>query len=56
MRITDDGTGFNSGSVDRTNKQTWGLSLMEERAISVGGEFSVVSAPGKGTQIDVVVQ
>jgi signal transduction histidine kinase len=47
--IKDDGRGFD------TSAQHSGLGLhsMQERAESLGGSFSVVSEPGRGTRIVV---
>lgn len=49
MRIQDDGHGFNSN--DSTTPGHYGLAMMRERAESVGGQFSIASQPGKGTEI-----
>ncbi|HEX9016500.1 MAG TPA: GAF domain-containing sensor histidine kinase, partial [Chloroflexota bacterium] len=46
--VSDDGTGFASGSSTRS----FGLQTMRERAHSVGGELMVSSAPGKGTRVE----
>ena len=52
LRVTDDGIGFapqpaNSGDI--------GLVGMRERAQNLGGRFSVTSAPGKGTKVEIVI-
>ena len=36
-------------------KPEWGLINMRERAESVGGQFRVEAAPGKGTKITVEI-
>jgi signal transduction histidine kinase len=51
MRIRDHGTGFDTS---RRNGG-FGLVSMRERARSVGGEFRIVSAPGRGSEVQVVV-
>ena len=52
-RVTDDGAGFDpSGAVDPGHI---GLLEMRERVESVGGRISIVSAPGKGTSVEVDV-
>jgi len=48
IMIADDGRGF---SRDRREFGQDGLRNMEQRMIDIGGEFSLDSAPGKGTRI-----
>jgi signal transduction histidine kinase len=48
--IADDGRGFDPGAVGPTR---FGLVSMRERAASFGGSFSVDSAPGGGTRLEV---
>lgn len=53
LRVVDDGTGFepaSSGPVDH-----YGMFTMRERVEELGGRFTVVSGPGQGTCIEVVV-
>ena len=52
LRIIDNGVGF-----DPFQRKTgsYGLGSMQERALEVGGTLKVISAPGKGTQIEVKV-
>jgi len=49
--LEDDGTGFDPGKTTTGN----GLSNMKERAILIGGSFSLESEPGKGTTIRVKI-
>jgi signal transduction histidine kinase len=53
LSIEDDGCGFNVEAVlkSRGAKGSFGLVLMRERALQVGGEFQVDSSIGKGTSI-----
>ena len=51
LRIDDDGCGFDPATVERG----LGLLGMRERVSMLGGEFTVESAPGRGTRIHVVV-
>ena len=53
MRITDDGEGFDLAA-PRSN-QSYGLTGMQERAESLGGEFMISSAPGRGTVVEVTL-
>lgn len=54
VRVTDDGHGFDVETARRTPGH-YGLVSMNERAEEVRGSISVVSAPGRGTEIDAVV-
>jgi len=52
LTITDDGRGFNFKGVDfGGEKRGWGLAMMRERAIALGGDLQIYSEPGKGTRI-----
>jgi signal transduction histidine kinase len=52
MKISDNGRGFQQGNVLNAKKSTrLGLLGMRERLQMVGGDFTVTSAPGKGTII-----
>ena len=47
MEVTDDGVGFNGNNSNRS----FGLQTMHERALTVGGELTVRSAPDSGTTV-----
>ncbi|MDQ6844078.1 MAG: ATP-binding protein, partial [Bacteroidota bacterium] len=49
--VKDDGTGFNVASVQ--NNKSFGILGMKERVLSLGGQFELISEPGKGTKITV---
>jgi signal transduction histidine kinase len=51
MRIKDDGRGFEPGQV---SPEHLGLSIMRERAETIGATFKLESRPGQGTEIEVV--
>lgn len=51
--VADDGTGFDSGKVGGIPGH--GLSNMAVRARSLGGDLTVVSAPGEGTRVRAVI-
>ena len=57
LSVRDDGVGFVPGlrKAGVRTRHGFGLLSMAERAASVGGQFSVVSAPGKGTTVRVRV-
>ncbi|HET6857423.1 MAG TPA: GAF domain-containing sensor histidine kinase [Streptomyces sp.] len=54
LRITDDGSGFDTGTVRRAGRHL-GLVSMRDRASGVGGRLTVESAPGEGTAIEMEV-
>jgi len=59
LTVRDDGQGFTSGPIglaDGLRSPTsggFGLRIMRERAEALGGRIDVISAPGKGTIINV---
>jgi signal transduction histidine kinase len=56
MGIADDGRGFDMArTARRDEKSGWGLMIMYERALSIGAELRVLSTPGSGTRIEVLV-
>ncbi len=56
-KIGDDGLGFDVEKVrsEAEEKGAWGLVNMEDRAAMIGGEFSVLSEPGKGATVSLAV-
>ena len=55
LSISDDGVGFVPGSGEESQAGGFGMKTMRERAESVGGSLRVISAPGKGTTIEVKI-
>jgi len=53
--IEDDGVGFDARKLLTSNasRTAWGLLGIQERAILMGGECSIVATPGHGTLIDI---
>jgi len=52
--VSDNGKGFVTGELPRQFSDSgWGLTIMRERAESIGGSFQVVTGPGRGTAITV---
>ncbi len=51
LTLSDDGLGFDA------QKARWGLGLlgMRERCEALGGKFSLVTQPGKGVSIDILL-
>lgn len=50
--ITDDGKGFDMNAVQRSN----GLTVINERAASINAEVTVLSQPGKGTKVMLLIK
>jgi NO-binding membrane sensor protein with MHYT domain/two-component sensor histidine kinase len=56
LEVADDGCGFDPSRPPRRDGSAgWGMTIMEERARSIGAWLRVRSAPGKGTRIELVV-
>jgi signal transduction histidine kinase len=57
LRVEDDGAGFEVAAVLASQDQdrSFGLRAMRDRVQLLGGRFSLRSAPGSGTAIDVCV-
>lgn len=52
--ISDDGLGFEPERINSPDSLSgWGLSIMRERALSIGGSLQIQSEPGLGTRIIV---
>ena len=57
VSITDDGTGFDTSISYYNGGETkgHGLSIMQERADSIGGKLRISSTPMQGTEIQIEV-
>jgi len=57
LNVSDDGRGFEVKEIEKFNSDTakFGIIGMRERALSVGGDFSIYSETGKGTKISVTI-
>ncbi len=53
MSVKDNGRGFNLLDLDKSPPGYHGLSIIKERAEGLGGSVNIVTAPGKGTEIQV---
>jgi PAS domain S-box-containing protein len=55
LTVKDDGRGFDAEAARRTalSGKSLGLLGMQERARLAGGELTLISAPGKGTEVSV---
>lgn len=57
IRASDNGKGFNAcySRIDLLNENKFGLIGMEERVRQLGGRLKIVSRPGKGTAIMLLI-
>ena len=55
LLVTDDGAGFDPARVPGHREGHFGLQGMRERVKRLGGSLRIVSAPGRGSRIEVVV-
>lgn len=53
MSISDDGKGFDINLTDQ--RSTLGILGMKERSLTLGGEYTIISKPGKGTLVKVSI-
>ena len=53
VEVRDNGRGFDLGAA--SNKKSFGLLGMRERALAMGGQVDITSAPGQGTVIAVTI-
>jgi len=56
--VKDDGVGFipaNGAAKEESEEGGFGMNTMRERAEALGGTIKVVSAPGKGTTVEVTI-
>ncbi len=54
--VEDDGKGFELDAAALGQTGHFGLLGMQERAEKIGGELTMVTAPGRGTKIEVVLR
>jgi signal transduction histidine kinase/ligand-binding sensor domain-containing protein len=54
VQMRDDGCGFDPEKAYRESGH-WGLKTMRERAQQIGAELRISSAPGHGTEVEIVV-
>jgi len=55
LRISDDGTGFDTAAPMLNEGSGWGLLIMRERAAAIGAAFHIHSASGKGTEVAISI-
>ncbi|MNW02128.1 Sensor histidine kinase LiaS [compost metagenome] len=52
VTLRDNGVGF---QLDEKKQTSYGLSTMQERVREIGGSIQFITAPGKGTRIEIAV-
>ena len=56
LEVVDDGRGFNPDDPPpRGDNSGWGLKIMRERALAVGGQLRVSSRTGTGTRVEFLI-
>jgi signal transduction histidine kinase len=55
LSISDDGVGFVPGSREESQVSGFGMKTMRERAETLGGTLQVITAPGRGTTVEVKI-
>jgi signal transduction histidine kinase len=55
LDVRDDGRGFDQTRLPTTERHAWGLMGMQERTVLCDGRFTLRSAPGWGTEIQVEI-
>jgi signal transduction histidine kinase len=53
VEVRDNGLGFDP--VSKSHRKSFGLLGMRERALALGGQVTIVSAPGLGTTINLTI-
>lgn len=52
--VQDDGCGFDPAQLPNEVHEHFGLSIMQARAVRLGGHLKIDSAPGRGTRVELV--
>ena len=52
VTLRDNGIGF---ELDEKKQASYGMSTMQERVLEVGGSIQIITAPGKGTRIEITI-
>jgi signal transduction histidine kinase len=53
MTVTDNGKGFDLEELEASPPGYHGLTIIKERAESLGGSAHIITAPGKGTEVQI---
>jgi signal transduction histidine kinase len=55
LSVSDDGQGFTPPSAAHSNEMHFGMLGIQERAIRIGAELSIIGAPGKGCTVKLTL-
>lgn len=55
LDVRDNGCGFNQVLTQTADRAAWGLLGMQERATLLGGRCQVISEPGRGTLVQMII-
>jgi signal transduction histidine kinase len=55
LSVADDGAGFDTGKLERLDPNHFGWRGIQERAEQIGAEVKLISQPGHGTKVVIVV-
>ena len=55
IRVTDNGQGFAEEILTEKSLEHVGILIMEERAQKIGGQLAVLSEPGEGTELRLII-
>jgi two-component system, NarL family, sensor kinase len=55
LRITDDGVGIEDGATDRREDGHFGLRMLADRAVDLGGRYTITARPEGGTLSEAVI-
>lgn len=55
LRVADDGSGFDPEALLAESDAHWGITSMQERAAQIEGRFRLLSQPGQGTAVELLV-
>ena len=55
LKISDDGIGFDTDTIDSLSGEHVGLGIMQERARRIDAVLDVISQPNKGTTVTLVL-
>ena len=53
--IIDNGVGFSIDNITDSESKHFGISIMKERACLLNGKMNIVSNPGDGTKVEIIV-
>ncbi|MCP4161085.1 MAG: HAMP domain-containing protein, partial [Deltaproteobacteria bacterium] len=55
LAVEDNGIGFDINQITTPNLKSFGLYSLSERITQLGGDFEILSTPGKGTRVMIAI-